>query len=125
MDEDATSISISKEVLPSLEGFDFDETILGDAMGSLKQCRNARGVHVREFYDHFEIHMDKVDPRSDPIGHLISDSPETLVAFAAASLLRSKTKNMKMSPLGNPLGFLFVFLSLNHFLGRIKRRFLQ
>jgi len=116
MDED--SISISKQVLPSLEGFEFDETILGDAMGSVKQYRNARGVHVREFSDHFEIHTDLYDPRTNPVGHLISDSPETLVAFAATSFLRSKTKT---SPLGNPLSFLFVFLTLNRILGRIKR----
>jgi hypothetical protein len=121
MDEDAKSISISKEVLPSLEGFEFDETNLGDAMGSVRQYRNARGVHVREFPDHFEIHVDQVDPRTNPLGHLIYDSPETLVAFATTSFLKSKTKSMNLSP----LSFFFLFLSLNRILGRIKRRFLQ
>ena len=119
MDE---GLSISKEVLPDLEGFEFDETILGDPMGSLKQYRNARGVHVREFPDRYEIHVDQVDPRTNPLGHLISDSPETLVAFAATSILAKKSKS---ASLGNPFGFLFFFLSLNHILGRIKRRLLQ
>src|SRR3984893_14486985 len=108
MDE---GLSISKKVLNDLEGFGFDETILGDSRGSLRQYRNARGVHVREFRDHFEIHVDEIDPRTNPLGHLISDSPETLVAFAATSILARKTKS---ASLGNPFGFIFLFLSLNH-----------
>ena len=117
MDE---GLSISKKVLNDLEGFGFDETILGDSRGSLRQYRNAHGVHVREFSDHFEIHVDEIDPRSNPLGHLISDSPETLVAFAATSILARKSTSI-----GNPFGFLFLFLTLNRILGRIKRRFVR
>jgi hypothetical protein len=103
-----------------MEGFDFDETILGDPKGSMKQYRNSRGVHVREYCDRFEIHVDAIDPRTNPLGHLITDSPETIVAFGATSIL---SRRMKQAPplFGNPLGFLFLFLSLNSFLGKIKR----
>jgi hypothetical protein len=117
---DESEFSISKQVLPSLEGFDFDETILGDPKGSMNQYRNSSGVHVREYCDRFEIHVDMVDPRTNPLGHLITDSPETILAFGAASILSRRVKHAP-SAFGNPLGFLFLFLSLNNFLGKIKR----
>jgi hypothetical protein len=116
------TISISKEVLPCLEGFGFTETILGDPKGSLKQYRNSRGVHVREYMDRFEIHEDRIDPQTNPVGHLLVDSPETIVAFVATSLITANRKNTKSSHFfGNPFGFLLIFLSLNNILGRIKR----
>jgi hypothetical protein len=133
------SISISKEVLPSLDGLGFSETILGERRGSLRQYRNASGIHVREYPDRFVIHRDRVDPRSDPLGHLVKDSPETLLAFGTASLVffgagkdhskRSRDEGEKRSVkepaslLLGPLSFLFVFFSLKTLLGRIKQMF--
>lgn len=120
---DDAGFSISKQVLPSLEGFAFDETVLGDPRGCIRQYRNSRGVHVREYANYFEIHVDVVDPRANPLGHLITDSPETLVAFGAASILSRKARHS--SSIGNPLGFLFLFLSFNRVLRKIKRLFLS
>ena len=57
------SFLVSKEVLPSLDGFEFDETLLGDPRGCLRQYRGANGLHVREYENYFEIHQDQVDPR--------------------------------------------------------------
>ena len=120
-------ISISKEVLPSLDGFGFTETVLGDPQGSLRQYRNSRGVHVREYRDRFEIHEDRVNPRTNPVGHLLLDSPESILAFGATSLLAGNRNYSDGSHLSrfrltsNPLGFLLIFLSLNNILGRIKR----
>jgi len=117
-------ISISKEVLPCLDGFGFTETVLGDPQGSLRQYRNSRGVHVREYRDRFEIHEDRIDPRTNPMGHLLVDSPETVLAFAATALLAGKRNNSDGSRFhltGSPFGFLLMFLSLNNILGRIKR----
>jgi hypothetical protein len=118
-------ISISKEVLPSLDEYGFEETILGDARGSIRQYRKSGGLHVREYPDKFVVHQDAVDPRIDPVGHLIKDSPETLVAFGVAVLLShressSDSKPGKHMPL-SPLVFILSFLSLNRILGVLKR----
>src|SRR5580698_8637853 len=113
------SLIVSKDVLPSLDGFGLVETILGDPEGCLKQYRSENGLHVREYEKYFEIHEDLVDPRVDPIGHLIRDSPETLVSLGAASLLTRSSKNQS-SFFAGPLGFLLVFLSLNNLLRKLK-----
>ena len=115
------SFLVSKEVLPSLDGFGFVETPLGDPEGSLRQYRNDKGLHVREYENYFEIHEDQVDPRVDPLGHLIRDSPETLVAFGAASILNNATSRKQGSvSFGGPLSFLLIFLSLNNILRKLK-----
>jgi hypothetical protein len=115
------SFLVSKEVLPSLEGFGLVETALGDPEGSLRQYRNANGLHVREYQNYFEIHEDKVDPREDPFGHLIHDSPETLVAFGAASILSSAASRKRGSvSIVGPLSFLLIFFSLNNILRKLK-----
>ena len=118
-------ISISKEVLPSLEENGFTETLLGDARGSIRQYRNSGGLHVLEYHDKFVVHEDEVDPRVDPVGHLIKDSPETLFALGAAYLL-SQSHNGVSSKSSryvsfSPLVFILSFLSLNRILGLIKR----
>ena len=46
---------------------------LGDKKGALKQYRKGN-LHIREYKDKLTVHLDKVDPREDPIGHLIQDS---------------------------------------------------
>jgi hypothetical protein len=116
------SFLVSKEVLPSLDGFGFVETVLGDPQGCLKQYRNANGLHVREYEEYFEIHEDQIDPRADPLGHLVFDSPETLVAFGATSVLTHSAENHSR-PLGGPLSFLLIFFSLNKILRKLKRLF--
>jgi hypothetical protein len=32
--------------------------------------------------DHYLVHIDRVDPQKDPIGHLIEDAPQVIVAGA-------------------------------------------
>lgn len=118
-------ISISKEVLPSLEGYNLEETILGEARGSIKQYRNSAGLHVREYEDSFVLHRDKIDPRTDPIGHLLRDSPENLVSFGAALFL-SKERRSNNSSNQNyvaPFKFLLAFLSLNRIIRAVKNLF--
>jgi len=129
-DEDGDTFRISKEVLPSLEGFDFSETILGDPDGSLRQFRNSTGLlHIREFEDYFEIHKDRVDPRTDPLGHLLRDSPETIAALGAATLLTPRVsfkKDAEGAPelsFGNPLAFFRFFLFFNCFFRSLKKLF--
>lgn len=62
------------------------ETALGEPQGELRQYRHGL-LHIREYDDEFRVHVDKVDPRRDPLGHLICDAPEVLVGLAAATLV--------------------------------------
>lgn len=114
-------ISISKEVLPSIEECGFEETILGDPKGSLKQYRNSTCLHVREYRDSFVIHRDQVDPRIDPIGHLLKDSPETLLSLGSALFTSRNVRSEPKHGLLNPLLFILMFLPLNGLLRLIKQ----
>ena len=66
-----------------------EETVLGQKNGALKQYRYGN-LHIREYDDKFLVHMDKIDPRKDPIGHLVYDAPEVLVGLACAIFDGSK-----------------------------------
>lgn len=59
------------------------ETFLGQKNGADKQYRYGN-LHIREYPDKFLVHNDKVDPRKDPIGHLVYDAPEVLIGLACA-----------------------------------------
>ena len=58
------------------------ETRLGERRGAKKQYRYGN-LHIREYDDKYVVHVDKVDPRKDPLGHLLKDSPETLLGIAS------------------------------------------
>ncbi len=57
----------------------FQETPLGDQKGSLRQYRGIDGSHALEYKNEWVIHRDKVDPRLDPLGHLVNDAPYVIV----------------------------------------------
>ncbi len=59
------------------------ETRLGQKNGAKKQFRYGN-LHIREYDDKFLVHNDKVDPRKNPLGHLVYDSPEILIGLACA-----------------------------------------
>lgn len=61
-----------------------EETFLGQKNGANKQYRYGN-LHIREYDDKFLVHIDKIDPRKDPLGHLLKDAPEVLVGFACAT----------------------------------------
>ena len=76
-------------------------TELGQKNGANNQYRYGN-LHIREYDDRFLVHTDKVDPRKDPLGHLIHDAPEVLVGLAcaafggpkvASSLFKNSKKN--------------------------------
>jgi hypothetical protein len=73
------SIIIPKSVRPIIG---YEETLLGTKKGAKKQFRYGR-LHIREYKDYYVVHMDKVDPRKDPLGHLLIDAPEYLAATIA------------------------------------------
>ena len=60
-----------------------EETFLGQKNGAHKQYRYGN-LHIREYDDKFLVHTDRVDPRKDPLGHLVFDAPEVLVGIACA-----------------------------------------
>jgi len=64
-------------------------TKLGQKNGANKQYRLGN-LHIREYDDKFLVHTDKVDPRKDPLGHLIHDAPEVLIGLACAAFGGSK-----------------------------------
>jgi hypothetical protein len=66
-----------------------EETSLGQKNGATKQYRYGN-LHIREYEDKFLVHMDKVDPRTNAFGHLVSDAPEVLVGLASAVIGGSK-----------------------------------
>jgi len=64
-------------------------TRLGQKNGANKQYRFGN-LHIKEYDDKFLVHTDKVDPRKDPLGHLIHDAPEVLIGLACAAFGGSK-----------------------------------
>lgn len=60
-----------------------EETFLGQKNGAEKQYRYGN-LHIREYNDKFLVHNDKIDPRKNPIGHLVYDAPEVLIGLACA-----------------------------------------
>ena len=80
------------EVPKELREFMLEEaelTSLGQKNGAKKQYRY-RNLHIREYENKFLVHTDKVDPRKDPLGHLIYDAPEILIGLASAAIGGSK-----------------------------------
>ena len=77
-----------------------EETFLGKKNGAKKQYRYGN-LHIREYDDKFLVHTDKIDPRKDPIGHLVHDAPEVLIGLACAifggSQVAKKFQNKKYS----------------------------
>ncbi|TLX85356.1 MAG: hypothetical protein E6K98_00350 [Thaumarchaeota archaeon] len=77
-------IEVPKEIRPFMLE-DAEETPLGQKNGAIRQYRYGN-LHIREYDDKYLVHMDNVDPRKDPIGHLILDAPEVLFGVASAFL---------------------------------------
>ena len=69
-----------------------EETFLGQKNGAKKQYRYGN-LHIREYEDKFLVHTDKIDPRKDPLGHLIIDAPEVLVGLGCAIFGGSQIRN--------------------------------
>lgn len=77
-------IEVPKDVRPFMLE-EAEETNLGQKNGAIRQFRYGN-LHIREYEDRYLVHMDKVDPRHDPLGHLVHDAPEFLVGMAAGYL---------------------------------------
>jgi hypothetical protein len=81
-------IEIPKEIRHFMPD-EAEETVLGQKNGAKKQYRYGN-LHIREYDDKYLVHMDKVDPRQDPLGHLVHDAPEILIGIASGIIIGKK-----------------------------------
>ena len=77
------SIVVPKAVRPIV---DLKETAIGNKKGAKRQYRHGN-LHIRDYDTHYTVHMDKVNPLTNPLGHLLIDAPEYLVGAAAAVIV--------------------------------------
>ena len=77
------NIIVPKAVRPIV---DLKETALGGKKGAKRQYRYGK-LHIRDYDTHYTVHMDRVDPLKNPIGHLLVDAPEYLAGTAAAVIV--------------------------------------
>ena len=83
--DDEGNVIVSKSIRPIIE---YPETILGTKKGAKRQFRYGN-LHIREYDGYYTTHIDKIDPREDPLGHLMIDAPEYLVGlFCALSIAK-------------------------------------
>ena len=75
-------IEVPREVRPFMLD-QAEETKLGQKNGANTQYRYGN-LHIREYDDKYLVHADKIDPRKNPLGHLVFDAPEVLVGLASA-----------------------------------------
>ncbi len=90
-----------------------EETFLGQKNGANKQFRYGN-LHIREYDNKFLVHTDRIDPRKDPIGHLVYDAPEVLIGLACAIFSGSQITNKflnKKSKLSLTTGLISSILS--------------
>jgi hypothetical protein len=73
-------IIVPKDVRPTI---DYDGTRLGNREGAKRQFRY-NNLHIKEYCGHYAVHVDKVDPGKDPLGHLLIDAPEFLMGIISA-----------------------------------------
>ena len=99
-------IEVPKELREfMLEGA--EETFLGQKNGAQKQYRYGN-LHIREYDKKFLVHTDRIDPREDPVGHLVYDAPEVLIGLACAifggtQVAKKLNKNSKKLTLSSSL----------------------
>jgi hypothetical protein len=89
--DDEGNIIIPKEVRPII---DHGTTFLGNKKGAIRQFRYGN-LHIREYRTHYSVHSDTVDPRIDPMGHLMLDSPELKEGILRLAKVAKKYLNAK------------------------------
>ena len=90
---------------------DAEETILGQKNGAYKQYRYGN-LHIREYPDKYLVHTDRIDPRENPLGHLVQDAPEVLIGLACGLVTGYKvTKQFQNKKFSVASGILSSLLS--------------
>jgi hypothetical protein len=89
MDGDG-NIIMPKAVRPII---DLKEAPLGSKKGANKQYRY-ENLYIRDYETHYSVHMDIVDPSSNPLGHFLVDTPESLAGATAALIVGRRLGTM-------------------------------
>src|SRR5579875_2171519 len=76
-------------VIPDPEESGLFRRSVGEYHGQLRDWRatipgSEKGVHLREYSDRYELHIDRFDPYKHPLKHLVFDSPGTLFGLIGA-----------------------------------------
>ena len=61
---------------------DLKELLLAAKRGPTSRYRYGN-LYIRDYETHYSVHMDTVDPLSNPLGHLLVDAPESLAGATA------------------------------------------
>ncbi|HIE46783.1 MAG TPA: hypothetical protein EYP96_03345 [Nitrosopumilus sp.] len=107
-----------------------EETFLGQKNGAYKQYRYGN-LHIREYDDKFLLHTDRIDPRKNPVGHLVYDAPEILISLACAIFGGSQVtknffnKNSKKSSFASSLISSIVFGYLGYVATKKIKNYLE
>lgn len=72
--KDAKQVSVSKDLVTNLSSGWYVSKYNFPHKGSKKSWRNGR-LHAFDMGDHYDVHLDRVDPMDHGIGHLIEDAP--------------------------------------------------
>lgn len=77
----------------------FEETVMGELRGAIRQYRGPDNLHLREYSDGWELHQDYGDPRTlgGFIIHVFIDAPEVGLAFLIAAGAYEKEFNKTKS----------------------------
>jgi hypothetical protein len=74
-----TNLEVSKANVPHPRNRNRYNERAGQPQGQLQDfgrgLADGRGIHIKEYDNHFKIHWDKRHPGSDPIGHITQDAP--------------------------------------------------
>lgn len=77
-------IEIPKDIRPFMLE-QAQETKLGHKNGATRQFRYGN-LHIREYDDRYLVHMDRINPHDDPLGHLMYDAQEVLVGITSGAI---------------------------------------
>jgi hypothetical protein len=91
--DDDGSIVVPKSVRPIIE---YSQTALGSGWGASRQFRVGK-LHIREYDSYYSVHLDKINPLDDPLGHLIIDAPEYLVGILSGLSTYSTLKERSIN----------------------------
>lgn len=82
---------------------------LGQAADWRLRLTEDRCLHVREYSDRFAVHIDRLDPQADPLGHLAVDCAPLWIAgwaIAGGAVTRSAAGAASCALLGGALAAL-------------------
>ncbi len=78
-----SNIIVSRATMPIIRP---KEPLLGNKKQVNKQYHSG-SFHIRHYRAHYTVHVDRVDPLSSPLGHVLMDVPEYLAGATATFIV--------------------------------------